>query len=479
MNFLLVTLDQFRGDCLSSAGHPIVRTPNLDDLAAAGTRLARHYSQAAPCAPGRACLYTGTYQMNNRVTANGTPLDDRFDNVARAARRSGLDPTLFGYTDQGVDPRLVRSPDDPRLSTYEGVLPGLRSGLELDMSLRPWREWLAGLGYDVPPTHEGALSTEPDRPAELGISHYLTDRFLEWQARRGGPWFAHLSYLRPHPPYAAAGHWSAAYRPDDVDLAIAPSDERHPFHDLVLQIPFCAAPSDEGALRRLRSQYYGMIGDVDEQLGRVVEALQESGQFDETFIVVTSDHGEQLGDHGLIQKLGFFEQSYHILGIVRDPAAPDGNVVEAFTENVDVFPTLCEALGVEIPLQCDGLPLGPQLRGESPAWWRTAATWEFDWRFISIPHRSVPWPYDRELERSNLCVRRSGDTAYVQFGDGSWRCYDVGLDPTWRTEVDDRERVLAAAQAMLTWRSEHLDRTMPSFLLEDGGIGRRPVSSPS
>ena len=93
-NVLLITLDQFRGDCLSAAGHPLVRTPNLDALAAEGVRFARHYSQASPCAPGRAALYTGTYQMNNRVVANGTPLDSRFDNIALAARRAGYDPEI-------------------------------------------------------------------------------------------------------------------------------------------------------------------------------------------------------------------------------------------------------------------------------------------------------------------------------------------------------------------------------------------------
>ena len=143
MNVLFITLDQFRGDCLSSAGHPMVRTPNLDELAAHGVRLARHYSQAAPCSPGRACLYTGTYQMNNRVVANGTPLDERFDNIAHAARRAGFTPTLFGYTDQGVDPRVVSDPDDPRLSTYEGVLPGFDVGLEFrrgtSRGCRGWR----------------------------------------------------------------------------------------------------------------------------------------------------------------------------------------------------------------------------------------------------------------------------------------------------------------------------------------------------
>ena len=119
MNVLFITLDQFRADCLGAAGHPLVQTPALDELAGNGVRLANHYSQAAPCAPGRACLYTGTYQLNNRVVANGTPLDASIDNVAKAAMRAGYQPALFGYTDQSIDPRQATGPDDPRLSDYE------------------------------------------------------------------------------------------------------------------------------------------------------------------------------------------------------------------------------------------------------------------------------------------------------------------------------------------------------------------------
>ena len=119
-NVLFITVDQFRGDCLSVAGHPTVRTPALDELAASGVRFARHFSQAAPCSPGRACLYTGTYQMNNRVVGNGTPLDRRFDNVALVGRRAGYAPVLFGYVDQAIDPRSADGPSDPRLSNYQG-----------------------------------------------------------------------------------------------------------------------------------------------------------------------------------------------------------------------------------------------------------------------------------------------------------------------------------------------------------------------
>jgi len=315
LNLLLVTLDQFRGDCLSAAGHRVARTPNLDRLAASGVRFDRHYSQAAPCSPGRACLYTGTYQMNNRVVANGTPLDDRLDNLARAGRRAGLDPTLFGYTDQGVDPRVVRSPDDPRLSSYEGVLPGFTVGLDLSGEHTSWIEWLRDLGYDVPSQGYGALATEPDRPEEVGVSAFLTNRYLDWLQRRDRPWFAHLSYLRPHPPYAAAGRWASAFSPDDVDMPLAPSPRRHWFHEAALGLAQAATPTDEGALRRMRAQYYGMVGDVDAQLGRIRDALERLGQWQDTFVMVTSDHGEQLGDHGLMEKLGYFEDHYRVAAL--------------------------------------------------------------------------------------------------------------------------------------------------------------------
>jgi arylsulfatase A-like enzyme len=476
VNVLLVTLDQFRGDCLSAAGHAVVRTPNLDRLAAQGVRLARHYSQAAPCSPGRACLYTGTYQMNNRVVANGTPLDARLDNLAHAARRAGYAPTLFGYTDQGVDPRTTAGPHDPRLSSYEGVLPGFDVALAMTGEQQAWIAHLRTLGYDMPDDPVAALAREPELPVELGVSAFLTDALVAWIASQRGPWFAHASYFRPHPPYAAAGRFAHAYDPAEMPPVLAPADERHPLHAGLMRHPETAAPGTDAELRWMQAQYFGMVSEVDQQLGRVWETLDRLGQWDDTWIFVTSDHGDELGDHGLIQKGGFFEGSYHVPGLVRDPRHPSahGSTVRHFTENVDVFPTLCEALGIETPLQCDGLPLTPFLRGETPRWWRDAAHWEFDWRFLLVPKGPHTWPWDRRLEQHHLAVLRGDHAAYVQFGDGSWRCFDLDADPTWRTQTSDLRVVLAHAQAMLTWRSQHAERTLSGMLLENGGIGRWP-----
>ena len=473
MNVLLVTLDQFRGDCLSAAGHPIVKTPNLDRLAGEGIRLARHYSQAAPCGPGRACLYTGTYQLNNRVVGNGTPLDFRFDNVARAARRVGYAPTVFGYADQAIDPRTATGPDDSRLSTYQGFPPGFDVGLDLPDEQDAWIAWLARLGYDVSSHAEAVLATEPDRPAEHGVSAFVSDAVIAWLERQEGPWFAHVSYWRPHPPYAAAGHWSRAYEPDSLPPALARPERAMPYCGRLAAQP---APADAGELRALQAQYLGMVSAVDEQLGRVLDALRTLGMWDDTIVVVTSDHGEQLGDQAALDKGGPFESSYHVLGIVRDPRHrhAHGGVVTEFTENVDVFPTICEAIGVDIPAQCDGMPLTPFLRGERPPWWRDAAHWEYDWRWEYIFRGPHPWPWDRRLESKHLTVLRSESVAYVQYGDGQWRCFDLGADPGWGSEITDPGVVLEYAQSMLTWRSRHADRTLSDMLLYDGGIGRVP-----
>ena len=476
VNILFITLDQFRADCLSCAGHPIVRTPNLDRLAQQGVRLARHYSQAAPCGPGRASLYTGTYQLNHRVVANGTPLDRRLDNVAKAAARAGYAPTLFGYTDQAVDPRDVNDRKDPRLFTYEGVLPGFEVGLDFTThDPSAWIGWLRDLGHQVPDDSDGALAGEPDRPAKHSLSAFHTDVFLEWLGRQDRPWFAHLSQLRPHPPYAAAGAFASLYDPAEVPPPVPAGEARHRLHDGLLASGL-AAPSDPDEMARLQAQYFGMVSEVDHQLGRVWAALEAAGQWDDTFILVTADHGEQLGDQGLVQKAGYFEASYHVLGIVRDPRRREahGSVVERFTENVDVLPTLCEAMGIAVPAQCDGLPLTPFLEGGDPPWWREAAHWEFDWRFGNIPRGPHVWPWDRRLERQSLAVRRTETEAYVQFADGDWLCFDLAADPSWRTLASEPGRVLTQAQAMLAWRAQHADRTLTGLLVQDGGVGRWP-----
>ena len=141
-------------------GAPGRADPDLDRLAAGGVSFRRHFAQAAPCGPSRASLYTGMYLMNHRSVLNGTPLDARHTNVAKVARERGYEPALFGYTDSSVDPRTV-APDDPRLRSYEGVLPGFDPVVDLpEGNPVPWLDWLRA-GVSSSPTTGASSSTTP------------------------------------------------------------------------------------------------------------------------------------------------------------------------------------------------------------------------------------------------------------------------------------------------------------------------------
>ncbi|NBO19663.1 MAG: hypothetical protein EBV03_10670, partial [Proteobacteria bacterium] len=118
--------------------------------------------------------------------------------------------------------------------------------------------------------------------------------------------------------------------------------------------------------------------------GRLLDQLETAGVLDDTLIVVTSDHGEMLGDHWLLQKLGWWDSSYHVPLIVHDPRAAAngtrGTVIDEFTENIDVMPTILEWIGHEVPLQCDGTSVLPWVHGHTPGRWRDAVHWEWDFR---------------------------------------------------------------------------------------------------
>ena len=150
MNVLLITADQWRGECLSALGHPVVRTPHLDALAAEGVAFTRHFAQAVPCGPSRASLHTGLYLKNHRSCLNGTPLDARLTNWALETRKAGYDPALFGYTDTSPDPRGLDS-RDPRLTHYSEPLPGIGVHTPYRRELPVgWVESLRAKGYAIP-----------------------------------------------------------------------------------------------------------------------------------------------------------------------------------------------------------------------------------------------------------------------------------------------------------------------------------------
>lgn len=488
-NVLYITVDQWRGECLGAAGHPVVQTPNLDRLAAEGVLFRRHYAQSAPCGPSRASLHTGTYAMTHRSVLNGTPLDARFTNVALEVRAHGYDPVLFGYTDASPDPRGL-DPDDPRLLTYEGVLPGFRTIVELPEHAARWGTWLREQGYDVPDDVREMYRPVSDAPgaplpyrAEHSEAAYLTGEVLRYVDEQGEqPWFAHVAYIRPHPPFVVPAPYDTMYDPADVPTPVrrvTPDAEgaAHPLLAAAVRVPGVRGPDDEADLRRLRATYYGMMSEVDAALGRLFDGLRERGAWENTLVVLTSDHGEQLGDHWLMDKLGWFDQSYHIPLIVRDPRADaDGtrgtHVADRFTENVDVMPTLLEWIGAAVPVQCDGRSVLPLLRGEEPARWRDAVHWE--WEFRDPIGHFAESALGLTMDQCALAVLRDERGKYVHFTGLPPIFYDLERDPG---ELENRATdpayattVLDYAQRLLSLRMEHVEQTLTGLVVTPMGL---------
>jgi arylsulfatase A-like enzyme len=159
----------------------------------------------------------------------------------------------------------------------------------------------------------------------------------------------------------------------------------------------------------------------------------------------------------------------------RDPRLVlAGRVIENFTENVDIAPTLGDALGLEIPAQFDGRVMTPLLEGRAVEW-RTSAHSEWDYRAFFTGQSAQLWHWDRSLSRQNLVVATNEEIVYVQFGDGSYVCFDLLVDPTWRTACTDLQRVFHAAQEMLVWRQEHTGRDVTDMLLRPERPGRWPA----
>ncbi len=497
-NVLFITVDQWRGDCLSALGHPVLETPALDRLASRGVLFANHWANAAPCAPSRACLYTGTYLHHNRVLHNGTPLDDRFTNVARLARGAGYDPVLFGYTDTALDPRTLAA-DDPALFVYEGVLPGFRALVDdpWEAGSPAWGRWLADRGVDVSSSVQDLYLPIPGfpgaddhgatwAPCRFGAEHsqtaFLVEQVVDWLGRHGGsPFFVHASFIRPHPPRRNPVGYHDLYDetdlPDFVGAATREAEAaQHPLAAGALQLPQSAAPVDPRDRRQLRATYYGAQREVDDQLGVLFDYLASSGLAESTLVVLTSDHGEMGGDHWLIEKLGYWDESYHVPLIVVDPTARGdrtrGTVVDAFTESVDVLPTICDWLGIEVPAQADGWSLAPFVdHGSAPAHWRTEA--HVEWDFSDPMDRAAEQLLGVPMSHCSLAMVRGADHKYVQFATERSvlppLLFDLERDPAQLVDLvaagEAGDRGWQAAEQLLQWRMRNDDRTLSGQLL--------------
>jgi arylsulfatase A-like enzyme len=500
-NVLMIVVDQWRGLMLPKLGADYLKLPNLDRLCAEGVTFRNHFTQCVPCGPARASLLTGQYLMNHRAVQNTIPLSGRFTNLAHELRRGGYDPALVGYTTTTPDPRTT-APNDPRFFVLGDIMEGFHPVGAFE-NREAYFGWVEGQGFALPKNRddiwlpqgasEGGATAQPAViPKELSDTAWFTERGLDYlRGRAGKPWFLHLGYYRPHPPFIAPAPYNAMYRPEDMPKmvrAVSPAQEAEQnallafYVNNIKQASFfrdgkaLGSEMTEEQVAQMRATYCGLMSEIDDQLGRVFDYLQQTGQWDNTLIVFTCDHGEQSGDHHLLGKIGYFDESYRIPMIIRDPGAEAdstrGSIVGKFTETIDTMPTILEWMGLPVPRQCDGHSLLPFCAGEAPSDWRTEVHYEFDFRDLhySKPESSLGVPMDK----CGLAVVQDEDFKYVHFAALPPLFFDLKADPgqfvNRATDPAYAARMGAYAAKMLNWRLGFAERSLTGYRSTPQGL---------
>jgi len=358
-NILLLFADQFRFDAISCVGNTEVRTPHLDNLARSGVRFTNAFTPTPVCVAARMSLITGQRASRTGVPAN-TRLPGYYDELPTIMTLLGA----AGYRTHGVG-KMHFSGRHYGFHALESMeeCPGVRVDDDYLMYLRT-----KGIRTRYPHGQRDLLYFQPQTsaiPVEHSPNNWVADRsieFLKEHRRHRGtqPFFLWSSWISPHPPFAPCEPYASMYDPAEMSL---PFFTDRPISTLPARgnrARLDGAHLDPDRMRRIKALYYGLVSHVDDSVGRILQALDELGQSDNTVVIFASDHGEMLGNHGLSQKNVPYEHSIRIPFIMRWPGRTHaGTESSDLVSLLDVMPTLIHGLGLGYPTN------GPTPAGES------------------------------------------------------------------------------------------------------------------
>lgn len=490
-NILFIMADQLRWDYLSCYGHPHLKTPNIDRLAARGVRFDRAYVQSPVCGPSRASCYTGRTVFSHGATWNRVPLPIGELTLGDYLKPLGVRTAVVGKTHMVADSEgmarlgLNDQSEIGVMVSESGFEPFERDdGLHPTPLLRKkdtrlrYNDWLAEQGYEGEnPWNDYANSAEgadgellsgwhlknSNLPARVKEEHsetaYMTTRASDFIEETGEkPWLCHLSYIKPHWPYIAPAPYHNMYGAETFLPVVrdeAERDEPNPVFGAFMRMEVSETFSRQGVREIVLPAYMGLIKQIDDHLGRLFDWLEETGKDRETMIVFTSDHGDYLGDHWMGEKELFHEVSVRVPLIICDPRseadASRGTVCKALVEAIDLVPTFLEATGApSADHRLEGRSLMPLLRGEKPADWRDTVFSEIDYAFYAAREMLGVGVSD-----ARGYMLRSDRWKYVYFQGFAPQLFDLQEDPD---EFHDRGRDPAYEEIRRAMNAQLLER---------------------
>lgn len=467
-NVLMLVCDQFRYDCISALGNPLIRTPNLDRLVMRGASFDEAYSTCPVCVAARYTIMTGCEPARTGCFSNENPTGSAQqaesiqgrcgDYIAEHMRK-------LGYRTFGIG-KFHTKPD-----CYEAL--GFETHIHTEElwetpEIRA-RDGYAGFIAREHPEYAHLEQLHGERtnmyyvpqmsplPAELTVEAYVADRTIEaLELNDPRPFFGYVSFVGPHPPCAPPIPYNRMYDPDCMptpyrgDPACDHMDEQLPFMNYLIW----ADDISPSMARNLISRYYGEISYIDSCIGRILDALEKRPDAQDTLIVFTSDHGDQLGDHNAWQKECFFEASTHIPFLLSAPGIlKAGSRDKRLVCLSDLFSIATAAAGQ--PEDRDGVNV---LGGEG--------------------HAQIFGTYGRPGSPRFKLMLRTGDTKYIYIANGGReQLFDLKNDPRELTNLADRDTKLASemrAQAERLCAREDLSDALDGQALRAFDYEERP-----
>lgn len=500
-NFLFIITDQQRADHVGAYGNKIVKTPNIDRLAAGGVRASECHVATPICMPNRAAFMTGRMPSVNGVRHNGIELSTDETTVVDALREAGWRTALVGKSHlQCINDLPAQIPPDPkdRLAREARRLPpGPRSqelesrweadpkhdltlpyyGFErahlsimhADTQRGHWRRWIRAQTKDADKLigPENAIPT-PDMelnkcrqawrtrvPEELYPNHWITDRTIDLvrdYAKGDAPFFIQCSFPDPHHPYTAPGKYWSMYSPDDVDL---PASYRARHTNMPPHLRWCHEMRDSGkAVKNTQALFgcsereareaialnYGTISQIDDGIGRILAELEKQGLAKDTVVIFTADHADFMGDHQLLLK-----GPLHYGGLTRvpfiwnDPAGAGGRTTDALLSTVDIAPTILERAGIPGWNGIQGRSLLPLLAGAKESHYESV--------LIEEEGQRRYLGFERRVKTRTVRSRSHRLSVYADVGWGE--LYDLVNDPDECVNLWDDAGALRIKSEML------------------------------
>ncbi len=406
-NLIFILSDNHNHAVMGCAGHPIAHTPNLDRLAAQGTRFENAYCASPLCCPARASLATGLYPHQTGYWDNAIVYDGRIESWMHRLRDAG-------HTVVSIGKLHFRSTDDDNGFGDEiepmHILDG-RGGVR--MLLR---------GYDAEPqaigqwelyTEQSGVGDTPYQAYDRKITHLAVNWLRDHAARiKDKPWALFVGYVSPHPPFQVPQRLFDLYPLQQIPL---PSTSRstHPSDLHLRHIMGTKELSDPDILRRVAAGYFGLITHLDEQIGEVLATVDDLGLSNDTRFVYTSDHGELFGAHGLFGKSNMYEGALRVPMILAGPGVRRNETVAQVVSHVDLFPTVIEAVAghtAELPAEARGASLWPAIAGDKV-------------------ERTGFAEYHATGTRSGIFMLRQGVMKLLYHLDRPPQLFDLGDDP--------------------------------------------------